>query len=214
MTKLKVLNQLGENVGEIELNDAVFGIEPNTQAMFDAVNVARSNSRQATAKTKKRDEVSGGGKKPFRQKGTGRARAGSTRAPQWRHGGVVFGPDGNQNYKIKINRKVRDLALRSALSSKVKDSEMIVVDKFEFAAPKTKEMVKSLEKVNAKGKTLIIVGEESFNDNAMLSAFNIPTVGLLYVDQVNVYDLLNCDTVIFTKEAVEIIEEVLLDGKN
>ena len=214
MTKLKVLNQLGENVGEIELNDAIFGIEPNTQAMFDAVNVARSNSRQATAKTKKRDEVSGGGKKPFRQKGTGRARAGSTRAPQWRHGGVVFGPDGNQNYKIKINRKVRDLALRSALSSKVKDSEMIVVDKFEFAAPKTKEMVKSLEKVNAKGKTLIIVGEESFNDNAMLSAFNIPTVGLLYVDQVNVYDLLNCDTVIFTKEAVEIIEEVLLDGKN
>lgn len=214
MTKLKVLNQLGENVGEIELNDAVFGIEPNTQAMFDAVNVARSNSRQATAKTKKRDEVSGGGKKPFRQKETGRARAGSTRAPQWRHGGVVFGPDGNQNYKIKINRKVRDLALRSALSSKVKDSEMIVVDKFEFAAPKTKEMVKSLEKVNAKGKTLIIVGEESFNDNAMLSAFNIPTVGLLYVDQVNVYDLLNCDTVIFTKEAVEIIEEVLLDGKN
>ncbi|MEA4820962.1 MAG: 50S ribosomal protein L4 [Erysipelotrichales bacterium] len=214
MTKLKVLNQLGENVGEIELNDAIFGIEPNTQAMFDAVNVARSNSRQATAKTKKRDEVSGGGKKPFRQKGTGRARAGSTRAPQWRHGGVVFGPDGNQNYKIKINRKVRDLALRSALSSKVKDSEMIVVDKFEFIAPKTKEMVKSLEKVNAKGKTLIIVGEESFNDNAMLSAFNIPTVGLLYVDQVNVYDLLNCDTVIFTKEAVEIIEEVLLDGKN
>ena len=214
MTKLKVLNQLGENVGEIELNDAIFGIEPNTQAMFDAVNVARSNSRQATAKTKKRDEVSGGGKKPFRQKGTGRARAGSTRAPQWRHGGVVFGPDGNQNYKIKINRKVRDLALRSALSSKVKDLEMIVVDKFEFAAPKTKEMVKSLEKVNAKGKTLIIVGEESFNDNAMLSAFNIPTVGLLYVDQVNVYDLLNCDTVIFTKEAVEIIEEVLLDGKN
>lgn len=126
----------------------------------------------------------------------------------------LSGPDGNQNYKIKINRKVRDLALRSALSSKVKDSEMIVVDKFEFAAPKTKEMVKSLEKVNAKGKTLIIVGEESFNDNAMLSAFNIPTVGLLYVDQVNVYDLLNCDTVIFTKEAVEIIEEVLLDGKN
>lgn len=214
MTKLKLLNQLGENVGEIELNDSIFGIEPNMQAMFDAVNVARANSRQATAKTKKRDEVSGGGRKPFRQKGTGRARAGSTRAPQWRHGGVVFGPDGNQNYKIKINRKVRDLALRSALSSKVKDSEMIVVDKFEFAAPKTKEMVKSLEKVNAKGKTLIIVGEESFNDNAMLSAFNIPTVGLLYVDQVNVYDLLNCDTVIFTKEAVEIIEEVLLDGKN
>ncbi|MCK9198379.1 MAG: 50S ribosomal protein L4 [Bacilli bacterium] len=214
MTKLKVLNQLGENVGEIELNDAIFGIEPNTQAMFDAVNVARSNSRQATAKTKKRDEVSGGGKKPFRQKGTGRARAGSTRAPQWRHGGVVFGPDGNQNYKIKINRKVRDLALRSALSSKVKDLEMIVVDKFEFAAPKTKDMVNSLEKINAKGKTLIIVSEESFNDNAMLSSFNIPTVGLLYVDQVNVYDLLNCDTVIFTKEAVEIIEEVLLDGKN
>ncbi|MDD3383522.1 MAG: 50S ribosomal protein L4 [Bacilli bacterium] len=214
MTKLKLLNQLGENVGEIELNDSIFGIEPNMQAMFDAVNVARANSRQATAKTKKRDEVSGGGRKPFRQKGTGRARAGSTRAPQWRHGGVVFGPDGNQNYKIKINRKVRDLALRSALSSKVKDSEMIVVDKFEFAAPKTKDMIKSLEKINAKGKTLIVVGEESFNDNAMLSSFNIPTVGLLYVDQVNVYDLLNCDTLIFTKEAVEIIEEVLLDGKN
>ena len=117
--KLPLLNQNGENIGEVKVQTSVFAIEPNTQAIFDAVLVARTNSRQDTSKTKKRDEVSGGGKKPWRQKGTGRARQGSTRAPQWRHGGIVFGPTGEQNHEIKMNKKVRQLALRSALSQKL-----------------------------------------------------------------------------------------------
>ncbi len=208
--KVKVLNQKGEAAGEVELNELVFGVEPNEQVVFDAVNLARANSRQATAKTKKRDEVSGGGKKPYRQKGTGRARIGSTRAPHWRHGGVVFGPTGEQNYCLKMNKQERRLALRSILSAKVAAKELVVVDKFSFKEAKTKEMIASLEAIKAKGKVLLVIGDESFDDNAVLSAFNIPTVAMVYCDQVNVYDLINCDTAVFTKEAIECVEEVLL----
>ena len=212
--KLPLLNQAGETVGEAKVQTSVFAIEPNEQAVFDAVLVARTNSRQDTSKTKKRDEVSGGGKKPWRQKGTGRARQGSTRAPQWRHGGIVFGPTGEQNHEIKMNKKVRQLALKSILSQKLADKELIVVDKFEFDAPKTKLMVESLKSLNVEGKVLLVVGEESFNENAIYSVCNLPSVGVLYYDQINVYDVINSDVVVLTKEAVANIEEVLTNGKN
>ncbi len=212
--KVKVLTQTGAEAGEIVLNEAVFGIEPSEQAIYDAVQVARANSRQATAKTKKRDEVSGGGKKPYRQKGTGRARAGSTRAPQWRHGGIVFGPTGEQNYSLKMNKKERALALKSILSSKVANKELIVVDKFEFAEPKTKEMVTCLKAIDAKGKILLVVGDESFDDNANLSSYNLGCIAAVYPENINVYELINSDTVVFTKEAIQCVEEVLLDGSN
>ncbi|MDY4788616.1 MAG: 50S ribosomal protein L4 [Bacilli bacterium] len=214
MAKLQVINQTGEKVKDIKLSDDVFGIEPHNQAVFDAVQVALSNSRQDTAKTKKRDEVSGGGKKPWRQKGTGRARQGSTRSPQWRHGGIVFGPTGEQNHTIKMNRKVRVLALKSVLSEKVLEKKLIVVDKVDFEAPKTKAMVETLKNIGATGKTLFVVDEVNFSDNAILSAFNIPTVGLLYADQINVYDIMNCNYLVCTLDAVKMIEEVLLNGKN
>lgn len=214
MVKLKVLNQKGEQVEEISLSEKIFGITPHPQALFDGVLVYRANSRQGTSKTKKRDEVSGGGKKPWRQKGTGRARQGSIRSPQWRHGGIVFGPDGNQNYTLKINRKVRDLALRSALSSKALEKELVIVDKISLTAPKTKSMVEVLEKIKANGKTLIIASENSFDDNAIKASINIPNLMLVGYDQLNAYDLLNCKTLVITKEAVAKIEEVLAHGKN
>ena len=210
---IKVLNQQGEETGELSVSEQVFGVETHEQSVFDAVNVARANSRQGTSKTKKRDEVSGGGKKPWRQKGTGRARAGSTRAPHWRHGGIVFGPDGNENYCIKMNKKNRMLALKSVLSSKLAAKQLVVVDKFDFKAPKTKDMIASLEKLNAKGKVLLIVDNDSFSEKAMLSAFNIPTVAMICADQVNTYDLLNCNTAVFTKAAIENVQEVLLNGE-
>ena len=154
-----VVNKLGEVVKEIELNEAVFGVEYNEQCVFDAIMVARSNSRQATAKTKKRDEVRGGGKKPFRQKGTGRARQGSSREPQMVGGGVVFGPTGIQNFKIKQNRKAARLALKSVLSEKVNEQGLIVVDEFNFQEAKTKEFVKVLDAVKAGDKILFVATE-------------------------------------------------------
>jgi len=212
MSTVKVLNQNGEQIGDYKLNDAVFAVETNNQVMFDAIQVALSNARQDTSKTKVRSEVSGGGKKPWKQKGTGRARQGSTRSPQWRHGGTVFGPTGLQNHSIKQNKKERTLALKSVLTEKVQENSLIVIDQFKFAEPKTKEMIKCLDTVGAKGKTLIVVDYESFNENAILSAFNIPTVYFLYADQINVYDVMNADTLICTKEAITSIEEVILNA--
>ena len=173
MAKVAVYNQDGANVKEIELNDMVFGIEPNKQAMFDMVLLQRASIRQGTHKVKNRTEVAGGGKKPWRQKGTGRARQGSTRAPQWRGGGVVFGPT-PRKYGFKLNRKVGRLALRSALSSKVVDSELMVVDTITMEAPKTKAMIKVLENLQAPAKTLLVVDE--IDMNVALSANNIPGV--------------------------------------
>lgn len=214
MPKLNVYNQNGEVVGDIQLNEAVFAIEPNEQVVYDAVRLFMANGRQATAKTKKRDEVRGGGRKPWRQKGTGRARQGSTRSPQWRHGGIVFGPNGEQDYSLSMNRKERQLALKSVLSQKVKDQAVIIVDKMDYEQPKTKQMIASLASLKATGKTLIVVDEFNFGDNAVLSAMNLPSVGLLYSDQINVYDVLNCDSLVFTQAAVQNVEEVLLSGKN
>ena len=213
MPRVAMYNQMGEKVGQVVLSPRVYGIEPNEQAMFDAVLVAQANKRQDTSKTKKRDEVSGGGKKPWRQKGTGRARQGSTRSPQWRHGGIVFGPTGDQNHTIKMNKKVRALALKSILSKKLADKELIVVDQFNFEEPKTKNMVASLKALNTTGKTLIVMSEETMNDNAILSALNIPNVGILYFFEINVYDIMNCENLVITKQATKFIEEVLEDGK-
>ncbi len=201
-----VVNKLGEVVKEIELNDAVFNVEYNQQCVFDAIMVARSNSRQATAKTKKRDEVRGGGKKPFRQKGTGRARQGSSREPQMVGGGVVFGPTGIQNFKIKQNRKAARLALKSVLSEKVNDKGLVVVDEFNFQEPKTKEFVKVLDAVKAGEKILFVVTEE--DEATILSARNLPYVKIVYPQGVNVYDIVNVDTLLVSEAALKTIEEV------
>ena len=201
-----VVNKLGEVVRQIELNDVVFGVEYNEQCVFDAIMVARSNSRQATAKTKKRDEVSGGGKKPFRQKGTGRARQGSSRAPQMVGGGVVFGPTGIQNFKIKQNRKAARLALKSVLSEKVSENNLVVVDEFKFETAKTKEFVKVLDAVKAGDKVLFVATEE--DEATILSARNLPFVKIVYPQGINVYDIVNVDTLLVSEAALKTIEEV------
>ena len=201
-----VVNKLGEVVKEIELNEAVFGVEYNEQCVFDAIMVARSNSRQATAKTKKRDEVRGGGKKPFRQKGTGRARQGSSREPQMVGGGVVFGPTGIQNFKIKQNKKAARLALKSVLTEKVNEENLVVVDEFNFETPKTQEFVKILDAVKAGGKVLFVATEE--DDATILSARNLQYVKIVYPQGINVYDIVNVDTLLVSEAALKTIEEV------
>lgn len=206
MLKVKVYNQEGAEVKDLELNEAVFGIEANKQALFDMVLLQRASLRQGTHKVKNRTEVSGGGKKPWRQKGTGRARQGSIRAPQWRGGGVVFGPT-PRSYKFKLNRKVRRLALKSALSTKIIDNEFMALEAIKFDAPKTKEMVKVLANLDAPTKTLIVVDE--IDENVARSANNIPGVKLLDARRVNVYDILNSDKLIMTEAAIKSVEEVL-----
>lgn len=204
--KYDVLNKQGEVVKEVELADELFGVEYNKQCVFDAIMVARSNSRQATAKTKKRDEVRGGGKKPFRQKDTGRARQGSSREPQMVGGGVVFGPTGIQNFKIRQNKKAARLALKSVLSEKVTEKNLVVVDELKFETPKTKEFVKVLEAVKAGSKVLFVVTED--DDATYLSARNLPYVLVLYADELNVYDIVNVDTLLVSEASLAKIEEV------
>ena len=207
MLKVALLNQNGETLNDIELNESVFGIEPNNQAIFDMVLLQRASWRQGTHKVKNRTEVSGGGRKPWRQKGTGRARQGSTRSPQWVGGGVVFGPNTNRNYKLKMNRKVRRLALRSALSQKVIDSELVALNELTIDAPKTKSMVAVLDALKADRKTLVVVDE--LNDNVVLSARNIPGVKVIDASGLNVYDILDCTKLVMTEKAIKAVEEVL-----
>lgn len=207
MLKIKVYNQEGADVKELELNDTVFGIEPNNQAIFDMVLLQRASLRQGTHKVKNRTEVRGGGKKPWRQKGTGRARQGTIRAPQWRGGGVVFGPT-PRSHKFKLNRKVRRLALKSALSTKVQDNEFMALDAITIEVPKTKEMVKVLANLEAPGKTLLVVDE--IQENVARSANNIPGVKILDAKRLNVYDILNSDKLIMTEAAIKSVEEVLV----
>ena len=204
---VKVYNMAGEEVSKLSLKAEAFGIEPNNQVMFDAVQVEQSNARQATAKTKVRHEVSGGGKKPFRQKGTGRARAGTTRSPIWVGGGTVFGPDGNQSYKISQNKKAHNLALRSALSLKVKDG-MKVLDELKLTEKKTKEFLKVLDALKVGGKALVVV--DAIDENTFYSASNLDWVKLVTTDNVSVLDLLNVDTVVFTKSSVENLQKEVL----
>ena len=206
MPKVTVLDMAGKEVSKIDLSDAVFGIEPNKAVMHDMVKNYLANQRQGTQSALTRAEVSGGGKKPWRQKGTGRARQGSIRAPQWRGGGVVFGPT-PRSYKFKLNRKVRRLALKSALSTKINDNEFMALEAIKFDAPKTKEMVKVLANLEAPVKTLIVVDE--ICPNVARSANNIPGVKLLDAKHVNVYDILNSNKLIMTEAAIKSVEEVL-----
>ncbi len=205
MPKVAVYDMRGTQVGEIDLNDKVFGIEPNEAVMQQFVKMQLANKRQGTASTKTRAEVRGGGKKPWKQKGTGRARVGSTRNPVWRGGGIAFGPK-PRDYSYTLPRKVRRLALKSALSSKVQDSSIIVVDLLTFEEPKTKLMLETLELLNAAEKTLVVTADGDVN--VYKSARNIPGVKSLRVDYINVFDILKYDTLLMTRDAVARVEEV------
>lgn len=206
MPKVALFNQSGSKIGEIELADSVYGIEPNENALYDAIIKQRASLRQGTHKAKTRTEVSGGGRKPWAQKGTGRARQGSIRSPQWRGGGIVFGPV-PRNYSYKLNRKVRRLALKSALSQKVLENNIVVLDSLDFDSPKTKDMVSVLNSFNIEKKVMIVTSDE--NLNVLLSARNIPGVFTLTAGSVNVLDLLYVNKVLITQDAVKKIEEVL-----
>lgn len=205
MSKVKVLNMDGQDAGTIELKDEIFGIEPNQNAIHAVVKNHLANKRQGTQSAKTRGEVRGGGRKPFRQKGTGRHRQGSSSDPSQIGGGVVFAPK-PRSYRYTIPKKLRRLAMLSALSSKVLEKEIIVLDELKFDAPKTKDMVKVLENVNADRKALIIMAEK--DDNVIKSAANIPGIRTALVSTMNVYEIINHTNFIVTKEAVNKIEEV------
>lgn len=206
MPKLQVLNQEGSKVTDLTLNDYVFGIAPHNQALYDVVNAQRAAMRQGTHDTKTRAEVSGGGKKPWKQKGTGRARQGSTRSPQWRHGGIVFGPT-PRSYDVKVNRKVAQLAMRSALSAHQADGSLVLVDSLAVSQAKTKEFAALLSKLNITQKVLIV--DTVFADDVFLAARNLPNVMLVQASHASVYDLLNCKQLLLTQDAVKYFEEVL-----
>lgn len=206
MPKVALYNVSGAQVGEIELSDAVFGIEPHIHVLHEAVLMQRASLRQGTHKTKGRSEVRGGGRKPWKQKGTGRARQGSIRAPQWKGGGTVFGPT-PRSYAYKLPKKVRRLAIKSALSSKVIGNEMIVLDQLDLAAPKTKEFVAILNNLKVERKALVVAAD--YNENVALSARNIPGVKFVAADGINVLDVVSYDKLIITKDAVQKVEEVL-----
>ena len=204
MPNIKVFDMTGKEVGEMTLSERVFGAEVNAAVLHAAVRTYLMNQRQGTQSTLTRSEVSGGGKKPYRQKGTGRARQGSTRAPQWTHGGVVFAPK-PRDYTQQVNRKVKRIALKSALSSKVADSELIVFDALNIEAPKTKEMVKALKAVNVE-KALIVLPEK--DETVERAAANIPGVKTTLVGTLNTYEVLKYKNLILTKDSVAKIEEV------
>ena len=205
MSEVKMLNMAGETVGTIELNDAVFGIEPNQNAVHAVVKNILANKRQGTQSAKTRAEVRGGGRKPFRQKGTGRHRQGSSTDPSQVGGGVVFAPK-PRSYRYTLPKKLRRLAMLSALSSNVQENEIIVVDKLSFEAPKTKEMIKVLSNLNAEKKALIVMAEK--DENVIKSAANIQGIRTALVGTMNVYEIINHTSFIVTEEAVKKIEEV------
>ena len=206
MPKVALYNTSGAQVGEIELSDTVFGIKPHESVLHDAVLMQQASERRGTHKVKGRSEVRGGGRKPWKQKGTGRARQGSTRSPQWVGGGTVFGPT-PRSYAYKLPKKVRRLALKSALSSKVIDSEIIVLDQLSLSAPKTKEMATILSNLKVDRKVLVV--DTEFNDNIALSLRNIQGVKFVSADGINVLDVLRHDKLVITKGAVAKVEEVL-----
>ncbi len=207
MAKLEIVDQTGKKVNDLTLNKEVFGIKPNDKVMKDAITVARNSLRQGTAKTKNRSEVSGGGRKPWRQKGTGNARQGSIRAVQWKGGGVAFGPV-PRSYSIKQNRKEAKLALKSAWSYKANDNELVVIDKLAFVTPKTKEMTKLLETLKINDKKVLVVVEK-YSENVILSSRNLRNVLLMEYPEVSVLDLVSADFVLIENEALKKIEEVL-----
>ncbi len=205
MPKVNIYDMTGAVVGEMELSDAVFGITPNEVAMHTVVKAQLANRRQGTQSALTRAEVSGGGIKPWRQKGTGRARQGSTRAPQWRKGGVVFAPK-PRDYHQDVNKKLRRLAIKSALSSKVEAGTMTVLDSIAFEKPRTKDMAAVLNALEANCKTLLVL--DAPDQTVELSARNLPGVKTIVCGTINVYDILNCEKMIVTKKAVETISEV------
>lgn len=207
MSQIDVYNQEAKAVKKVELSDAVFGIEPNTQAIYDSVLAYLAGLRQGTHSTLTRSNVSGGGKKPFRQKGTGRARQGSTRATQFRHGGIAFGPH-PRKYSIKLNRKVRQLAMRSALSSKNADQDLTVIENLSFEEIKTKKAIALLNAFGFDRKTLFVAEASEDFDNAFVSMRNIPNAMLVTVSSLNVYDIMNADKVVFTEAAAAKAGEV------
>lgn len=205
MPQVTVFDMTGKSVGEMTLSDAIFGIEPNTSVMHAAVVNYLANQRQGTQSTLTRSEVSGGGRKPWKQKGTGRARQGSTRAPQWTHGGIALGPK-PRDYSYELPKKVKRLALKSAFSAKVAGNDMIVVDNIAVDSYKTKTVVEMLSNLGADKKALIVMPE--VDTKLIKSAANIPGVKTALVNTINVYDILNCDKFIVAKSALEKIEEV------
>lgn len=207
MEKMKVLNTKGEKVSDVKLNETVWAIEPNDTVLYDAITLTRNAERQGTADTKTRSEVSGGGRKPWKQKGTGRARQGSTRAPHWPGGGIVFGPH-PRSYSKKMNKKERRLALKSALSYKVIGSELVIIDSLNIADGKTKTMVNVLNDLKLNGNILLVV--ESLNENIVLATRNLPNVILLEASEINTYDVISADVMVVTSEAIKQIEEVLV----
>ena len=204
MANVAVYNMEGKEVGKLELNDAIFGVEVNEHLVHMAVLQQLANNRQGTQKAKTRSEVSGGGRKPWRQKGTGHARQGSTRAPQWTGGGVVFAPT-PRDYSFKLNKKEKRAALKSALSSRVAENKLVVVDELKFDTIKTKDFAKVLSNLNV-DKALVVLNDN--DTNVVMSAKNIPTVKTASTSTINVYDILKYNTVVVTKDAVNTIQEV------
>lgn len=204
MPKVALYNISGSQVGEIELKNEIFGVEVNRDVLHEVVRAHLANRRQGTQSALTRAEVSGGGKKPWRQKGAGRARQGSTRSPQWRHGGVVFAPK-PRDYSLSVNKKVRRLALKSALSGKVQDNEIIVLESLELKAPKTKEICSALKAFNTDKALIVINGKD---ENVERASRNLPGVQTARADSLNAYDILKYDKFIVTKDAIAVIEEV------
>lgn len=207
MPKTALLNLKGEKIKDIKLDDSVWGIAPNDQVVYEHINLAMANQRQGTHATKTRSDVSGGGRKPWRQKGTGNARQGSTRAPHWVGGGVVFGPSSDRNYTKKMNKKVRRLALKSALTYKANDKEVVVLENINVETNKTKDMLKLLESLNLNGKLLIVTTE--LTENLILATRNIGSIKLVLANELNTYDVLYCDKLVITQDALKYVEEVL-----
>lgn len=206
MTDVALYKQDGSKNGTVTLNDGIFGIEPNNNVVFDAIIMQRASLRQGTHSVKNRSAVRGGGKKPWRQKGTGRARQGSIRSPQWRGGGIVFGPT-PRSYSYRLPKKVSRLALKSVLSEKVSDDKLVVVDTLKFDAPKTKEFAELLNKLDVSTKTLVVLEDD--NEKAVLSARNLENVKVVPAKGINTLDVANHDKVVITKAALSQVEEVL-----
>lgn len=205
MPNVALYNISGKQVGEIELNENIFGANVNVEAMHQVVKMYLANQRQGTQSALTRAEVRGGGIKPWRQKGTGRARHGSIRSPQWKHGGIVFAPK-PRSYRYSVPKKIKRIAMKSALSSKVNDNEIVVIEELNFDAPKTKQVVSLLENLKVDSKTLIVLADN--NENIVKSARNIKGVKATFVNTLNVYDILNYDKFIITRDAVKKVEEV------
>ena len=206
MPKVALLSQAGQNVGEIELSESVFAIEPSQQAVYDVVKAQRAAMRQGTHNTKSRGEVRGGGRKPWKQKGTGRARSGSTRSPIWVGGGTVFGPT-PRDYSVKVNKKVRRLALKSVLTQKLTDNKLKVLDQLVLEESKTKGFTEVLNNLELSGKVAFVLSEGDVNTS--LAARNIPGVTVTTVSHISVYELMNYKTIVITQDAIKLYEEVL-----